>query len=447
VTDFRKEWEKFKVRAARKAQECFAPTSLGKQRCQSEGKHTAIIPAPTSTPPALALPAAPAAPRRENIVVSVIAFLRRFVFLRDEALYLLVAVWIIGTYLHQDFDFAGYLFAYSPEPQSGKTTLLDVLHLLVANSSGVQIAPTQAMLFRTAGGKTQLLDEIDTWGNEDDLRSVLNAGFQKGAKVTRIDKDRQSGFAPQEFSVYGPKALAGIGLNKLARATRDRTFAISMVRQMRSEKRERLRLRLVNAEADSLKKKIAEWVTARRQEVVGIYHEANFPYLEQFGDRTMDIVDPLAAIVEAAFEGKPLVVARAKLVEAVRVTRNEQHSLTGDHRILRHLLSLPENEDPLVGTASELAKMCGNLAEPPNEYTIGRVLSNYGFRSQSHRKPGEDPKYRYVLRRRELQEVVDRWAGEPAAGAEDAPNTAATGVVGVVGSQGEESGQNLADTS
>jgi hypothetical protein len=437
-------WEKFTARV-RQAQERFAPMSLGKKRWQSEGKQTARIPASPSTRQVLAPSPTPAATPTENIIVSVAAFLRRFVFLRDEALYLLVAVWIIGTYLHQDFDFAGYLFAYSPEPQSGKTTLLDVLHLLVANSSGVQIAPTQAMLFRTADGKTQLLDEIDTWGNEDDLRSVLNAGFQKGAKVTRIDKDRKSGFAPQEFSVYGPKALAGIGFNKLARATRDRTFAIYMVRQMKSEKRERLRFRLVKAGAESLRKRITEWVATNRELVVRIYHEANFPYLAQFGDRTMDIVDPLAAIVETAFEGEPLVEARARLVEAVRVTRNEQQSMTGDHRILRHLLSLTENENPLVGSAAELANMCGNLAEPPDQYTIGRVLNNYGFRSQSHRKPGEDPKYRYFLGRTELQEVVDRWAGDRGAGAgdEEAPNAA---VVGVVGSAEEEGGQTREDS-
>ena len=64
--------------------------------------------------------------------------------------------------------------------------------------------------------------EIDTWVNHDELKSVLNAGFQKGAKVSRMDKDSQSGLKAQEFPVYGPKALAGIGLNKLSRATRDR---------------------------------------------------------------------------------------------------------------------------------------------------------------------------------------------------------------------------------
>lgn len=370
---------------------------------------------------------------KDSIIDAVSAFVRRFVFLKDESLYLLVAVWIVASYLVQEFDYAGYLFAYSPEPQSGKTTLLDVLDLLVANSSGIQIAPTPATMFRTADGKTQLLDEIDTWMNHEELRSVLNAGFQKGAKVSRVERNADTGFKAHEYSVYGPKALAGIGLNKLTRATRDRTFALSMVRQTKAEKRTRLRRRLVAPEANALKKRLEEWARKNRDSVVRIYHDANFPYLNQFGDRTMDIADPLAAVVEVAFEEDSRPAAQEKLAEAIRTTRNEQQSPTSDHRILRHLFELTETEDPLVGNATELAKMCGNLAEPPNEFALGHLLHNYGFKPESNRKPGENPKWRYVLHRSQLQEVVDRWAVEPEQPkASEASNAVRSDVAGVV---------------
>lgn len=381
-----------------------------------------------------------------NIIDAVAAFVRRFVFLKDESLYQLVSVWIIATYLAQEFDYMGYLFAYSPEPQSGKTTLLDVLDLLVANSSGIQIAPTPAILFRTANGKTQLLDEIDTWSNAEELRSVLNAGFQKGAKVSRVEKDADSGYNAQEYSVYGPKALAGIGLNKLTRATRDRTFALAMVRQMKAEKRARLRHRLVQSEVNDLKKRIEEWARKNRESVVKTYQEANFPDLNQFGDRTMDIADSLAAIIEVACKGDASEAAKAKLVEAIRTTRNEQHSATSDHGILRQLLDLTETDDPLVGNASELAKMCGNLAEPPNEFSLGHMLHNYGFKPESTRKQGEVPKYRYVLYRKDLQELVDRWAGEPEpTKQENEPAVDYLDVVGVVPAVEENQGQEAKD--
>ena len=282
----------------------------------------------------------------------------------------------------------GYLFAYSPEPQSGKTTLLDVLDLLVASSSGIQISPTQAVLFRTANGHTQLLDEIDSWTNSEDLKSVLNAGFKKGANVTRLDKDPKSGLKAHEFPAYGAKALAGIGLQTLARATRDRTFTLSMVRQKKSEKRERLRPRLVKVEAEFLKKQISTWAREHHNAIVRLYADAKFPYLEQFSDRTMDISEPLAAIVEASFAGQSRLQAQQRLVQAIRTSRNEQHSLTADHTLRRHLLFLTETEDPIVGSASELAALCTNLAEPPNEYGVGKSTKELRVREPKQPENG-----------------------------------------------------------
>src|SRR2546425_2779077 len=87
------------------------------------------------------------------VVIDTVAnFVRRFVFLRDKTYYTLVAAWILASHLHKKFEYLGYLFAYSPERQSGKTTLLELLNLLVCESTGLQISPTEAVMFRTAEG-------------------------------------------------------------------------------------------------------------------------------------------------------------------------------------------------------------------------------------------------------------------------------------------------------
>ena len=96
-----------------------------------------------------------------TIIDTVANFVRRFVFLRDKTYYTLVAAWILASHLHKKFEYLGYLFAYSPERQSGKTTLLELLNLLVCESTGLQISPTEAVMFRTAEGHTHLLDEVD----------------------------------------------------------------------------------------------------------------------------------------------------------------------------------------------------------------------------------------------------------------------------------------------
>lgn len=154
-----------------------------------------------------ALPAEGATQAPSTIIEKVEQFVRRFVFFKDDSLYRLVALWIVATHLHSAFEYTGYLFAYSARPQSGKSRLLEVLDLLVLNSSGILISPTEAVLFHTASGGTQLLDEVDSWSERDTLRSVLNAGFRRGNTVPRMSKTETEGYDLKRFLFMVPGRL------------------------------------------------------------------------------------------------------------------------------------------------------------------------------------------------------------------------------------------------
>jgi hypothetical protein len=349
-----------------------------------------------------------------TVIGALSKFVRRFVFLNDATYYKLIAAWIVATYLHKQFEYMGYLFVYSPERRSGKSTLLELLNLLVYQPTGLQVSPTEAVMFRTAEGHTHLLDEVDSWKNKDDLRDVLNAGYKKGAIVARCDKGKGGGFKPTPFPVFAPRALAGIGISILHSTTLDRTFALPMVRQKKDEKRERSRERKIGPEAKNLKLEVENWVKKHEKIVAEIYDKGEFLCLEAFGDRTIDIAEPLVAIVQAAYQGHPEEEqAKIDLVHAIALTRKEQQSASPDHLLLKHLLALAENEDPLIGNASELAAQCANLETPIEQYTVSRVLRKYGFKTKPIRKDGEKPLYRYSLTRGELKEVVERWASDP----------------------------------
>ena len=136
-----------------------------------------------------------------STIIDVANFIERFVFLKNKTLYLLISLWVILTHKYQLFDYTGYLFAHSPEPGSGKSRLLEVLDPLVYNSSGILVSPTEAVLFRTAVDATQLLDEVDSWSNRDELRSVLNAGFHKAGTVTRMEQLHTGGYRPVKFQI------------------------------------------------------------------------------------------------------------------------------------------------------------------------------------------------------------------------------------------------------
>ena len=351
-----------------------------------------------------------------NIVEEVAEFIRRFVFLREDVLYDLAAVWVIATYLTDLFDYVGYIFAYSPEPQSGKTRFLEVLHCLVKNSSEILVSPTEAVLFRTASYTTQLLDEVDSWGYTDSLKGVLNAGFQRNGVVWRTREVHQ-GRELEKHSVFGPKALAGIGTRILNATTRDRTFMFEMVRKTKGEKRERLRIRKIEPEARSLKEKIVKWSGANKAHVQELYDKAELaiPYLDDFGDRTFDIALPLAAITEAAYANNPkLERAQSRLKQAISLTRSEQQSSPEQHKVIRQLLEISRlmDEDPLVGTPTELGGMFMKLLnEEVLAETISSVLRQYGFKTKSCRKDGGQPAYRYELPIVNLTEILERYGG------------------------------------
>lgn len=211
-----------------------------------------------------------------TLVGRIAAFIERFVFLKDKALYQLLALWIVHTYLMDEFDHTGYVFAHSPEPESGKTRLLEILDFLVFSSSQILTSPTEAALFHTAKGRTQLLDEVDTWTNRDYLKGILNAGSRRGGTVVRMEKsNRQQQYKPQEFPVFGARALSGIGVHILAEATRSRTFSIGMVRQTKDERRERFRARSIKPEASRLVEEIKAWIQVNRPAVVARYGVAS----------------------------------------------------------------------------------------------------------------------------------------------------------------------------
>src|SRR5262249_31858646 len=158
----------------------------------------------------------------------------------------------------------------------------------------------------------------------------------KGGTVPRMEQT-DDGYVLKQFPVFGPRALAGIGTKILDATTRDRTFEIAMRRQTKAERRESFRMRRVGTECRALHKDIADWAKNNRTHVEAVYdNENDFNYLDDFKDRTIDIAQPLAAILEAVYEGRDGIEhERLMLVHAIAITRKEEEFIVKDHRLLR----------------------------------------------------------------------------------------------------------------
>lgn len=129
----------------------------------------------------------------------------------DERYYPIVALWILGTYAHSEFNTYPYLFLNAMR-QSGKSRLLRLISILSKNGKMVG-SLTEAVLFRTAKGKTFCIDEFEGVGKKDksNLRELLNSAYKKGVTIERADKkDKDGNRIVEEFDVYTSIAMANI---------------------------------------------------------------------------------------------------------------------------------------------------------------------------------------------------------------------------------------------
>jgi hypothetical protein len=345
----------------------------------------------------------------DNVVDHVAAFLKRFVFLKQASMYRLLALWIIHTYLIDEFEYTPYLFVHSPERGCGKTCLLSVLDLLIFKSSGISASPTEAVLFRSAHGHTQILDEADTYlPRLEAARGILNAGFYCQGNVQRTNKDAQGKYTLEEFPVFAARVIAGIGSHILPITTRDRAFSIEMTRQIKSEKRERFRVRTLKPDVEAIVRSIEEWVKSRKERVAARYART-FPHLERFQDRTIDISEPVAAILEVAYADDPdLPAIRLEFIHSIALVRSEQTEESLDHRILGTLVRALGEKGELIGNATELAAICSSQGVKCEEPDVSRALRQYGFETKSIRIDG-GPRKRYVLSQEALTELSSRY--------------------------------------
>lgn len=169
---------------------------------------------------------------------------------------LIIGLWVLFAHAHDAFQISPILAIQSPEKRCGKTTLLEVISMLVPKPlTASNITP--AALFRAMDkySPTLLLDEADTFlhGN-DELRGAVNSGQRRRtAKILRCVGDDAE---PTEFSVWGPKVIAGIGT--FPDTIQDRAIVVRMRRKAASETVNRFRER-EKVQIDPLLRMAARW--------------------------------------------------------------------------------------------------------------------------------------------------------------------------------------------
>ena len=163
--------------------------------------------------------------------------LQQFVSLKSPAEYIAVALWVLHTFVFDQFLISPRLALISPVRGCGKTTLLATLERLTAKSTRTDGVSPAAIyhLIDDAQYSTLLIDEADNadLGRNGLLRAVLNSGHRKGGSITRLIRGE-----PKRYSTFSPIAIAAIGALPLPIMAR--SIVINMQRSDRAKTLRRL---------------------------------------------------------------------------------------------------------------------------------------------------------------------------------------------------------------
>ena len=239
-----------------------------------------------------------ARPIRGALLVSLVEQYFLDYIVLSPGLPLVLSVWVVGSYLFDVFDSFPYLSVTSPTKRCGKTRLGELIELLCSRPQ-LTVNLSEAALFRLIerDRPTLIIDEAETLSNptserSQNLRSVLQAGFRKGAVVPRcVGKDHDV----KDFSVFCPKVIIAIGA--LPDTLRDRSVLVLMRRRRQSEQVRRFRRRLVTDMLEGTSNLIKVWCEKHRSTVEEKYSGLDLGFLQ---DREADVWEPLFSILSVA---------------------------------------------------------------------------------------------------------------------------------------------------
>lgn len=280
-------------------------------------------------------------------------------------------LWAAHAHVADSFESTPRLAILSNEPASGKTRVLELMEHLVPNPMAA-VSVHGAVLWRTIEQEnaTLLLDETDCLFGRNgsssarrDLRSIINAGYRKGASVRRCVGPE----SVKDFKVFAPVAMAGLG--DLPETIMTRSIVIRMERRRGTQEIRPFRMRYASTVMACAKMSLEEWGQSVRREL-----SMSFPEMP-VKDREADLWEPLFAIAGLAGGTWPVRCMKA----CIELTRKGEKASAPDD-LLRDLHSVFNGEEnvftvDLLTRLYDLGKWTPEALDPR---TLSRVLSEYG---------------------------------------------------------------------
>jgi hypothetical protein len=265
--------------------------------------------------------------------------LARYVIFPTEGALIATTLWVAATHALPAWQHATRLVIRSPQKRCGKSRLLDMVAFL-SFAPMLSSDVSTAVIYRSIGDDdtktpTLLIDEADAlFGTKakadqnEDLRGLLNSGFQRGRVTRRCVGPNQT---PTEFHTFAMCALASI--KSLPDTIMDRAAIIDLKRRQPGEKVQRFRMRRDTKPLEALRDKLTAW--ARNGERVARLADTEPEMPAGVEDRAQDAWEPLIAVADEAGGHWPALARAAceELAGAAEDDANDVQVLVDIHQI------------------------------------------------------------------------------------------------------------------
>jgi len=383
----------------------------------------------------------------------------KYVAFPSEHHAVVVALWVLHTWVVNAFYVTPRLILDSAEPGSGKTRVLELL-ALVCRSAKLTLSTTTAALYRRIAAAvdeglpppTVLQDEADaifgktSTPQAEDLRALFNAGYRKGATVDRCEGDAKN-MKVREFPVHAPVALAGLA-GRMPDTIRTRGVTIHMRRRRPDQKVADFRERDAVAEAEPLREQIEQWAAEHQDDLAA----ARPAMPTGVTDRSAEIWEPLLAIADLAGGSWPD-KARAACKFFVIASASDDERLSLGQRLLRDIKALFDAEETNAMWSSDIITKLTSDAESEwrdlwgrtlDQRRLAKELARYAVKSKTVRLGAATSRGYDVDGPTGLRQAWDHWLTPSVS---DTPETADTSQVTAFRTVSHEEVTDTADTA
>jgi hypothetical protein len=350
----------------------------------------------------------------------------------DEREYIFHALWDVGTYFYTIFKTYPYCYIGGIK-RTGKTKVLTLHSCLAHNAFFSNNMSTSSIyrLIQNARG-TLLIDETEKLSKKDralEFRSILLAGYKKGAMVYRIEKTKKEILIPEAFDVYSPKAIANIG--GIEDVMEDRCI-VTIMKRGRDRKVMDREIDIMNELWSELRSELYMFFLEHWKEIKAIYDEmcelnelselvnfmgvkVNNEKLKFLSSRELELWKPIFTLAKY-FDDFPTKFTSSEsslsslifnlALEKAEHKHIENMTETGEVILTQILLNLVTTDDyyPVKTIKDKMVEQFDEEQSWLNTHWVGRALRRLGFKNKRRVGTG----YQYFLTPNEVKDLAER---------------------------------------